>query len=206
MDRAADPVSPLLHELTFQAMAYDLLNIEQDTYRWVNPGTPPPPITMDQGPWVSVSVPDLPVSPSCRYKTTGLSEAHEKAVLLDEDDDLWVELRHMHIADVSKYVRGGRWGYRPFCTTAPSDPHNHHHHPHYHHHHPPCGPFSLCEHAPLQAIPLSRSPLCPREGLHVAWYRDLCPTAPVIGSASPTLPSNYSFGTSPHPHPCHPHC
>ncbi|XP_030401232.1 syntaxin-binding protein 2-like [Gopherus evgoodei] len=95
VDRSFDLVSPLLHELTYQAMAYDLLSIENDAYKKDLAASKGHPALL------------------LRYETTGTSDSREKEALLDEDDELWVQLRHMHFADVSMtgcpYLEGSAW-------------------------------------------------------------------------------------------------
>lgn len=98
LDRGFDPVSPLLHELTLQAMAYDLLPIDNDVYKWA------------LCPWISWSwschyFSSFPL----RYEASSGNEVQEKEVLLDENDTLWCELRHQHIAVVSQWVTLSYW-------------------------------------------------------------------------------------------------
>lgn len=68
LDRSFDPVSPLLHEFTYQAMAYDLVNIKSDN--------------------------------KYEYETPSGRVKHE----LNEDDEVWTELRHQHVDVTKKYL------------------------------------------------------------------------------------------------------
>mmetsp|Transcript_37856 Transcript_37856/g.55757 ORF Transcript_37856/g.55757 Transcript_37856/m.55757 type:complete len:655 (+) Transcript_37856:107-2071(+) len=70
LDRTIDMLSPLMHEFTYQAMVHDLLPIDDDKIKYK------PEVGENNG------------------------EAEEKEVLLNENDELWVELKGKHIADV----------------------------------------------------------------------------------------------------------
>jgi len=74
-DRADDCLSPLMHDFTYQAMVNDLLPIEEDkiTYKSETIGT---------------------------GEAAEGKETKDKDVLLNEKDQVWVELRGKHIADV----------------------------------------------------------------------------------------------------------
>eukprot|EP00249_Psilotum_nudum_P019849 c27445_g1_i3 orf=1768-3075(-) len=69
VDRSIDPIAPVIHEWTFDAMCHDLLNMEGNKYVY--------------------------------EITTSTGRAEKKEVLLEEHDPIWVELRHLHIADAN---------------------------------------------------------------------------------------------------------
>lgn len=72
LDRSFDPISPLMHEYTYQTMVNDLLPIKDGVIS---------------------------------YKMEQNKGSVEKKVLLNESDELWVELRHFHIAKVIEIIK-----------------------------------------------------------------------------------------------------
>lgn len=79
-------------------MGYDLLPIENDVYKY---GKTPLSFRSIESMTKDVV---LSLAPCLvrRYDTSGIGDSREKEVLLHEDDDLWVSLRHKHIAEVSQ--------------------------------------------------------------------------------------------------------
>jgi syntaxin-binding protein 1 len=77
VDRSLDIIAPFLHEFTYQAMAFDLLQIkdnEKVTYRTVI--------------------------------NEGQQDAEEKEVEISEKDKIWVENRHRHMKDTIEKLEG----------------------------------------------------------------------------------------------------
>lgn len=74
VDRTVDLVSPLLHEFTYQAMAQDLLPIHHEN-RY-----------------------------DYKYSSGVKGDSATRTVALDENDSLWLAMRHTHIAACSKFI------------------------------------------------------------------------------------------------------
>ncbi|KAK9906798.1 hypothetical protein WJX75_008240 [Coccomyxa subellipsoidea] len=72
LDRGCDAVAPIIHEWTYEAMAYDLLGLTSNTFRYES-------------------------------ETAG-GKVESKEHILDERDELWVELRHQHFAEVTQRI------------------------------------------------------------------------------------------------------
>jgi syntaxin-binding protein 1 len=87
-DRAIDTVAPLIHEFTYQAMANDLLPIEDGSkYTCVNR-------ILALFPCRNASV------LHCRYKFQSSVGAYEdKTAVLSDADTVWADVRHMHMRE-----------------------------------------------------------------------------------------------------------
>lgn len=92
LDRGFDVVTAVIHDLTLQAMTYDLLELKDDVYTFR-----PSPV---QKP-VSGSTTDAQNS---NFTAAPITAPVQKDVILTDGNDLWIEIRHKHIASASQIV------------------------------------------------------------------------------------------------------
>ena len=82
LDRATDPVAPLMHECTYQAMVHDVM----------------PPAVEDLGGGKKLVLAD-----AFRWAPDGAKSSKKKTtIMLDESDDIWLRYRHSHMGVVMR--------------------------------------------------------------------------------------------------------
>lgn len=91
LDRAKDPATPLLHSFYYQALINDLLNVHDGLCRYF------------KGPIEGYSGQDE--DPRLVLEPMPDAESDVSACLLNEDDPLWVDFRHMHIKQVMQTLQ-----------------------------------------------------------------------------------------------------
>jgi len=86
LDRTVDPSTPLMHSFTYEALLHDLLNTEDDLCRYYT------------GDLQNYSGQDE--ARELLYEPVPEKGSDVEACLLNDDDPIWVEYRHLHIKDV----------------------------------------------------------------------------------------------------------
>lgn len=93
--RMSAKIAPVIHEWTYDAMCHDLLEMDGQKYIYeVNV------ISYYNNEHDLFTCPILMFNFCWKVSKAG-SEPERKEALLEDHDPLWVELRHIHIADVS---------------------------------------------------------------------------------------------------------
>jgi len=93
VDRSIDPLAPLMHEYTYQAMVNDLLNVDGELCR-----------LEEEKKDDKKDEKKAKVAPKAKDKDK--EEEDDTTVVLSEDDHLWVDFRHNHIGRVMSDITG----------------------------------------------------------------------------------------------------
>lgn len=84
-DRAMDTITPFVHEFSYQAMAYDLLELKDDQYKYVLE-------------CALLVVAEL--TRFVRYKFVNAKGADEEtSIPITEKDEVWADSRHLHMRE-----------------------------------------------------------------------------------------------------------
>lgn len=112
VDRSLDPLTPLMHEFTFQAMVNDLLKVTgSEIAHLTQVAVAKTPHDSPSSTLTSQSRAELqkqlaearkggPVNTANLNGPSKSTDADEGEVVLSEDDALWIEYRHKHIGEV----------------------------------------------------------------------------------------------------------